>query len=94
MSGTEKGRSSYLDLLVATLMEHERDLDRLIGKIEKASEKLSAMRKEAGLKTGRKPVKKEKGKEVVADSETLIYMKLRLDRPIDEVTKIIESLRE
>ena len=94
MSGTEKGRSSYLDLLVATLMEHEKDLDRLIGKLEKASGKLSAMRKEAGLKTGSKPVKKERGKEVVADSETLIYMKIRLDRPIDDVIKIVESLKE
>ena len=94
MSGAEKGRSSYLDLLVAALMEHEKDLDRLVEKLEKASSKLSAMRKEAGLKGSDKTVKKEKGKETVPESGALIYMKIKLDRPTDEVTKIIESLKE
>ena len=75
-------------------MEHEKDLDRLVEKLEKASSKLSAMRKEAGLKGSDKTVKKEKGKDTVPESGALIYMKIKLDRPIDEVTKIIESLKE
>ena len=94
MSGAEKGRPSYLDLLVATLMEHEKDLDRLVEKLEKASSKLSAMRKEARLKASDKTVKKEKVKEAVPESGALIYMKIKLDRPIDEAIKIIESLKE
>jgi len=94
MSEAEKGRPSYLDLLVATLMEHEKDLDRLVEKLEKASGKLSAMRKEAGLKPSDKIVKKERGKEALPESGALIYMKIKMDRPIDEVIKIIESLKE
>jgi len=94
MSGAEQGRSSYLDLLVATLMEHEKDLDRLIGELEKASEKLSAMREEAGLNARDVTVKKEEGGEAPSDSETLVYIKIALDRPIDEVIRILESLKE
>lgn len=94
MSGAEQGRSSYLDLLVAALIEHEKDLDRLIGKLEKASKKLSALRKEAGLSTRSGTAKKEKGGEAVRDSEALVYIKIGLDRPIDEVIRIIESLKE
>jgi len=29
MSGGEGGRASYLDLLITTLMEHEKNLDAL-----------------------------------------------------------------
>ncbi len=94
MSEAEKGRPSYLDLLVATLMEHEKDLDRLVEKLEKASSKLSAIRKEARSQASAKAVKKEKAKEAVPESGALIYMKIRIDRPIDEVIKIIESLKE
>jgi len=59
MSEADKGRPSYLDLLVATLMEHEKDLDRLVEKLEKASTKISAARKTAGSKTKDKPIEKE-----------------------------------
>jgi hypothetical protein len=93
MSEPEKGRSSYLDLLVATLMEHEKDLDRLVGRLEETSEKLSAMRKKADSGPAGRPVGKEKGGSDASDSETLVYMKIKLDRPIDEVVRIIESLK-
>jgi len=96
MSEADRGRPSYLDLLVATLMEHEKDLDRLVEKLEKASTKLSAARKTAGSKTQDKPTEKEKetDKKPAPDSRSLVYIKIGLDRPIDEVIKIIESLRE
>ncbi len=74
-------------------MEHEKDLDRLVGRLEETSEKLSAMRKEADLRPAGRPVGKEKGGSDVSDSETVVYMKIKLDRPIDEVVRIIESLK-
>jgi hypothetical protein len=96
MSEADKGRPSYLDLLVATLMEHEKDLDRLVEKLEKASTKISAARKTAGSKTKDKPIEKEEEtqQKPASDSRSLVYMKIGLDRPIDEVIKIIESLKE
>ena len=96
MSEADKGRPSYLDLLVATLMEHEKDLNRLVEKLDKASTKISAARKTASSKTKDKPTekKKETEEEPAPDSRSLVYMKIGLDRPIDEVIKIIESLKE
>ena len=96
MSEADKGRPSYLDLLVATLMEHEKDLDRLVEKLEKASTKISAARKTAGSKTKDKPIEKEEEthEKPASDSRSLVYMKIGLDRPIDEVIRILESLKE
>lgn len=70
-----RGRSSYLDLLISTLMEHEKDMHSLVERVQKIAKDLSTIYEEAG-------------------STTLIYMKIKTDRPIDEIVKIIESLKE
>lgn len=79
MSAEERGRTGYLDLLIATLMEHEKKVDSLVGRLKEIAEELSAI---------------VNGKAAESDSETLVYMKIRVDRPIDEILKIIKSLKE
>jgi len=87
-----KGRSSYLDLLVAVLKEHEKSLDELVEKMEKLSEELS----KATGKTDE--TKKEKALKTATtgpeEPETLIYLKVKIERPIDEVIRILETLKE
>jgi len=80
MSGEERGRTSYIDLLISTLMEHEKNLDTLLEKLEKIVKDLSTAREASNTDS-----------EI---SNTLIYMKIKVDRPIDDILKIIESLKE
>jgi len=95
MSSEEKGRASYLDLLVNTLMEHEKNLDELIEKLEGVYEKLQEISENLGkAETQESPAPKEKEKPQPSDQDTLIYMKLKLGRKTEDITKIIESLKE
>jgi hypothetical protein len=91
------GKSGYLDLLIATLDEHEKNLYMLIKKSEKLSRrtnKLFENFKEL-LKDYPKLGEKEKGVNPVSGGgDTLIYLKIKLDRPIDEVIKILETLKK
>ena len=41
MSLGEKGRVDYLDLLIKTLMDHEKKLSEIIGRLEDICEQLS-----------------------------------------------------
>jgi len=95
MSSEEKGRASYLDLLISTLMEHEKNLDRLIGRLEKLYENLQEIyeeRRETEAQESSTPKEKEKPRS--SEQDTLIYMKLKLGREIEDIMKIIESLKE
>jgi len=98
MSSEERGRSSYLDLLITTLMEHEKNLDALIEKIEKISENLRSIYEEASKTEKTVAVKasalKEKAKTTTNEPDTLVYLKIQIDRPIDEVIRIIEAIKE
>ncbi|MCD6325056.1 hypothetical protein J7L97_02080 [Candidatus Bathyarchaeota archaeon] len=95
MSSEEKGRASYLDLLVNTLMEHEKNLDELIEKLEGVYEKLQEISENLGkAETQESPAPKEKEKPQPSEQDTLIYMKLKLGRKTEDITKIIESLKE
>jgi len=95
MSSEEKGRASYLDLLVNTLMEHEKNLDELIEKLEGVYEKLQEISETLGkAETQESPAPKEKEKPRPSDQDTLVYMKLKLGRKTEDITKIIESLKE
>jgi aconitase B len=99
MSSEERGRSSYLDLLITTLMEHEKTLDAIVEKIEKISEDLRGIYAEASSKPEKTvAVKtstlKEKAKTTPSEPDTLVYMRIKLDRVIDDVVKIIETLKE
>jgi len=95
MSSEERGRASYLDLLINTLMEHEKNLDKLIDKLERIYENLQEIYEKRGeSETREKPALKEKRKPPSSEQEALIYMKLKLGRDIEDIIKIIESLKE
>ena len=81
------GRSGYLDLLITTLTEHEKNMDRLIERIEKLTQDLQNVLKE---------FQKEMGKRISASpkTETITYMKINLNRPTEEIIKIIKTLKE
>ena len=78
---------AYLDLLATTLTEHEKSLDSLIERLEEISERLSGMLEERGQNDAQR-VAVEKGA-----AETLVYMKLRINRPVEELTVILDSLK-
>lgn len=86
----DRARYAYLDLLAGTLTEHEKNLDRLIARLEEISEHLSRLgRKDKAVKPA------EAGRAVSEESpQTLIYMKLKIDRPVEELKTIIDSLKE
>ena len=95
MSSEERGRASYLDLLINTLMEHEKNLDKLIERLEKIYENLEEIIEKRGEAEIRKePALKEKEKQPSAEQGALIYMKLKLGQEIEDIIKIIESLKE
>ena len=81
MSSEERGRTSYVDLLITTLLEHEKTMSSLIDRLEKTVKDLSN-------------AKKEKSETAASNLDTLVYMKIKTGRPIDETVKIIESLKE
>jgi mevalonate kinase len=93
MSARDSGRSSYLDLLISVLMQHEKNMDRILKKMEKLSQDL--------IKAEEIKKKDEKGVAVLNEVkvsheglDTLIYMKLNLNRSLEEVLKILQSLKE
>jgi len=94
MSAEERGRSSYLDLLITTLMEHEKNMDGLVERLEKIAKELTVSYEEPGLKAQKEIAKKERDKTVESDLDTVVYMRIKIGRPIDETVKIIESLKE
>jgi hypothetical protein len=81
MSAEERGRPAFLDLLIATLLDHEKTMSSLIDRLEKTVKDLSN-------------AKKEKSETAASNLDTLVYMKIKTGRPIDETVKIIESLKE
>jgi len=95
MSSEERGRASYLDLLINTLMEHEKNLDKLIDKLERIYENLQEIyEKRGGAETRERLALEEKRKPPSSEQGALIYMKLKLGRDIEDIIKIIESLKE
>jgi len=82
---------AYLYLLATTLTEHEKNLDKHIKRLVKVSRNLSKIAVEEKPKEAtivRKVSVKETG------PETIVYMRLRVNRPTDELTLILESLKE
>ena len=91
------GKSGYLDLLIATLTEHEKNLYMLIKKTEKLARRTNKLFEDLKelLKEYAKPEDKGKSAEPVpGGGDTLIYLKIRSDRPVDEVIKILETLKK
>jgi hypothetical protein len=98
MSSEERGRSSYLDLLITTLMEHEKNLDAIVEKMEKILDELKTVRSEPSPKpektTDMKPSNlKEKAINGSSEPDTLVYMKIKLDNASNDKIKIIETLK-
>ena len=89
-AGEDRARYAYLDLLAGTLTEHEKNLDRLISRLEEISGSLSELRKR---EKPAKLVQRETSAPAEAP-ETLVYMKLKIDRPAEELKKILDSLKE
>ncbi len=94
MSASEDlGRSSYLDLLIAVLSQHEKNMDKIIEKMEKLSEDLTKTEKIKRISEKTGVVIKE-AESPPNGSDTLVYIKIRLNRPLDEVLQILRSLKE
>ncbi len=85
----EKESIAYLDLLASTLTQHEKTLDRLIEKLEKASGELSKLTQQKG--EGQKVETKISAVQAGAP-EVITYMKIDINRSIEEITKILETL--
>lgn len=90
----DRGRSAqfaYLDLLATTLTEHEKNLDRLIRRLEEISKSLSKMI-ELAEPEGPAEEKELLRKEMMQD--TLVYMKLKTNRPMEELKLVLDTLKE
>jgi len=94
MSSSDQGRSSYLDLLIATLSEHEKTMDRLIEKMEKLSRDLLKAHGRLDTKVINQKGGAKKKSPDIEDSGTITYMKIKINRPVDQITKILETLKE
>jgi len=85
----EKESLAYLDLLASTLTQHEKTLDRLIEKLEKASSELSKLTQQRGV--GQRVETKISAVQAEAP-EVITYVKIEINRPIEEITRILETL--
>ncbi|RLI11247.1 hypothetical protein DRO35_05350 [Candidatus Bathyarchaeota archaeon] len=99
MSSEEKGRASYLDLLINTLMEHEKNLNAIVEKLEKVSKDLREVVERLEVKTHETSMKESiieerKKKHEPPERDTLTYIKLKLGRSAEDIIKIIESLKK
>jgi len=90
-SADKSVKYAYLDLLATTLTEHEKNLDKLIERLERISENLAELSQTGELE---EPARSEVGVSKPEQLETLTYMKIKLNRPADELKKIVESLKE
>ena len=79
---------AYLDLLATTLTDHEKNLDKLIERLEEISESLSKIVKLREQGEAQRATAEKEG------PETLIYMKLRINRSAEELKVILDSLKE
>jgi len=93
MSSNDEGRSSYMDLLVTTLMEHEKNMDRLLEKLERIAKNLALVFEQTSQKAEKRAVKEERPQEK-PDSDNLTYIKININRPVHEVLEILESLKK
>ena len=85
----ERESLAYLDLLASTLTQHEKTLDRLIEKLEKASSELSKLTQQRG--EGQRIETKISAVEAEAP-EVITYMKIEINRSIEEIIRVLEAL--
>ena len=94
MSSEERGRSSYLDLLITTLMEHEKNLDALVARMDKIYEELQAIYEKASSNQKENIILKRECKTSDSEPDSIVYMKIKLDKHRDDIIHIIEALKE
>ena len=94
MSSNDSGRSSYLDLLVATLMEHEKNLSDIIDKMEKVTANLSMQDSDGKKEPETSVYRKKLSEQPNNKQEDIIYMRIRTQRPIRDLIEILSSLKE
>lgn len=82
-------RLAYLDLLASTLTQHEKTLDQLIEKLEKISEGLIKVLQKKGVRKRGEIEISARGEEAPV---TITYMKIDVNRPTEELTKVLETL--
>jgi len=85
----EKESLAYLDLLASALTQHEKTLDRLIEKLEKASIELSKLSQQRG--EGQRVETRISAVQAGAP-EVITYVKIEINRPIEEIIRILEAL--
>jgi hypothetical protein len=89
--GGKSPRFAYLDLLATTLTEHEKSLDKIIKRLENLSRSLSEM---SATIESREPAIVERASRGEETQDALIYMKLKTNRPVEELKSILDSLKE
>jgi len=89
-----RAQYAYLDLLATTLTEHEKALDKLIERLEKISEELAKLGQTVTLEEQTKPGAAPTIEDKSEGLETLTYIKIKLNRPVDELKEILKSLKE
>ena len=87
----KRAQYAYLDLLATTLTEHEKTLDRLIERLEKISKNLAQLGQITEVEEEAEP---EVATVKAEGLETLTYIKMRLNRPVNEFKEILKSLKE
>lgn len=80
MGDEDGGRASFLDLLVSTLAQHEKSLAKLTERLETLIHEMKGKEKEE--------------KEREPEPETITFMKIEIKRPIEEIVKILETLKD
>jgi len=81
MGDEDKGRAAFLDLLINTLAQHEKSLDQLTERLETLIHEMKGKGKEG------------KEGEAEAEPETITFIKIEVKRPIEEIIKILETLK-
>ncbi len=87
----KRAQYAYLDLLATTLTEHEKNLDRLVDRLEKISKDIARLGQSIELEEQAKPAE---GIVKKAEPETLTYIKMKLNRPTTELKEILGCLKE
>jgi len=79
MGDEDKGRASFLDLLINVLAQHEKSLTQLTERLETLIHEMKGKEKE--------------GKKGEAEPETITFIKIEIKRPLEEIIKILETLK-
>jgi len=86
-----RAQYAYLDLLATTLTEHEKTLNRLIDRLEKLSKNLARLGQPPEIEEQPEP---EAHVAKTDETETLTYIKIKLNRSTRELKDILESLKD